>query len=197
MNKTLEIQRIESKPQKHSRKLLHRRTIIAEGFEREDGLWELVAQLIDSKSRDFPNSYLGAKTGGILLAGEPLHGIALRVVIDINLIIKEVEVQMPYTPYALCKNIIDTYQKAVGLKIESGFLRKINKLFRSVNGCAHVTELWSTIGTLAYQTMFPEFTKRNFNSAVEGLAGACHVHTTVNKTKENIRVHIPPINSEP
>lgn len=181
----------EHKSNDNNRTLQHQRTIIASGYKRDDELWDLEAKLVDIKAVDFPNAYRGKNTGGVILAGEPLHGLMLRVVVDINLIIREVEVNMEFTPYMACGNIRNAYQSAIGIKIEAGFLRKINELFKGVKGCAHITELWSTIGTLAYQTLFPEFARMNFNGAAQGLAGACHIHTSIEQTKENIIAHIP------
>lgn len=182
---------MENIPTTPKRKLLHTRQIIAEGFKRDDDLWDLQASLSDVKTTPFPNIYRGKNSGGYIPAGEPLHGMRLTVTVDINLIIRAVDVQMSFTPYQICPEIAKTYQQAIGLKITSGFMRKINELFKSVNGCAHVTELWSTIGTLAYQTLFPEFARRDFDNAAKGLAGACHVHSTEDRTLKNIHAHIP------
>ena len=36
------------------RDLKHTRTIVCQGYEREDGLWDIEARLTDTKPRDIP-----------------------------------------------------------------------------------------------------------------------------------------------
>ena len=57
-----------------NRERLHTRTIRVDAFAREDGLWDLEAELIDIKGYDFP------KHGGVIhKAGQPVHHMHLRV----------------------------------------------------------------------------------------------------------------------
>jgi len=167
------------------RQLVHHRKIDCHGYQREDGLWDLEARLIDTKSYSFPNTY----RSGAILAGEPIHHMLLRVAIDIDLYIREVEVRMPDTPYADCSYVADVYQQIVGEQIRKGINRKIKALFGGVLGCAHVTELWSVLGTVAYQTVFPSRMKANADATSRGLVGSCHIHSSEERVEQNISEH--------
>lgn len=173
---------------KVARQQLHRRLIDCNGYKREDGLFDLEVTLNDTKSYSFPNEYRHT-----IAAGEPIHGMLLRVAVDIDLVIHEVEVKMAHTPYRDCASIERTYQQVVGLQIKPGFTRKIRELFRSELGCVHINEMWGILGTLAFQTTFPERYRASAESTTSSLVGMCHMHATpesVEKNNSTNRIHI-------
>ena len=59
------------------RKLSHTRTVVYQGYDREDGLWDVEAELTDVKTHDFkvPNERLYP-------AHEPIHHLKIRVTLD-------------------------------------------------------------------------------------------------------------------
>ena len=63
-------------PTSVSRRLIHTRKITTQAFLREDGLWDLEANLLDTKSKDFPLS------SGIRKSGEAIHDMRLCITID-------------------------------------------------------------------------------------------------------------------
>ena len=58
------------------RQLKHRRNISVQVYARGNGLWEVDAHITDVRSHDTPMSH------GLLPAGEPIHDMLLRLVID-------------------------------------------------------------------------------------------------------------------
>ena len=64
-----------SKPAK--RDLKHNRTIKGKGYKREDGLWDIEVFLIDSKTYSFENMHRG-----YISSGEPLHDMAVRLTLN-------------------------------------------------------------------------------------------------------------------
>ena len=130
------------------REKLHRRTIHCEGFQRDDGLWDIEATLTDTKTNAFHNHERGE-----VVPGEPIHNMTLRVALDLDMIIHEVDVQMPYTPFGLCKTAGGAMQNLVGLQIGGGWMRKARELIARTESCTHVMELLGPISTTAYQTM--------------------------------------------
>ena len=48
------------------RQLLHRRIVQCTGYRREDGLWDIEGQLVDTKAYSFPNE----DRGGVIQAGD-------------------------------------------------------------------------------------------------------------------------------
>lgn len=136
-----------------NRTLKHTRRVICEGYKREDGLWDIEAHLIDTKtfSMDFRD-----RDNGVIPAGEPLHGMSIRITVDMDLNILDAVACMDYTPFNCCKNIAGAYKKLVGLQIASGFTRKTKELFAGVQGCTHLLELLGPLGTTAFQATHQE-----------------------------------------
>ena len=58
------------------REPLHTRSVVCEGYQRADGLFDLEARLLDTKSRPF------ALMTGVRAPGEPVHDMWIRVTID-------------------------------------------------------------------------------------------------------------------
>ena len=57
----------------------HTRSIEAQAYEREDGLWDIDARITDTKTR------ATALASGIRKAGDPIHDLWLRITIDTQL----------------------------------------------------------------------------------------------------------------
>ncbi|MFM0077066.1 DUF2889 domain-containing protein [Paraburkholderia sediminicola] len=131
-----------------NRTLLHTRTIEAKGYARDDGLYDLEAQLVDVKTHD--------KVGpaGTRRAGDPIHGMWLRITVDVSLTIMGAEASFDAVPYeGHCERIAPDYGRLVGLMIAPGFTSKARELLGGTRGCTHVTDLVGILGTLAFQTI--------------------------------------------
>ncbi|HXH03859.1 MAG TPA: DUF2889 domain-containing protein [Candidatus Competibacteraceae bacterium] len=131
------------------RELLHTRTVICRGYRRADGLWDIEGQMTDVKSYGFPNQ----DRGGWISAGEPLHGMWLRLTLDDHLTVVDAEASTDHAPFAVCPRISERYRKLVGLRIAPGWNRKVKELFAGVQGCTHLTELLGPVATTAIQTL--------------------------------------------
>ncbi len=131
-----------------NRTLCHTRKIYCEGFERNDGLWDIEATLIDTKTGLFTNHERGVVPGGI-----PVHQMKLRVTLNLELTVQEVAIEMPYTPFQLCKTAGDKMDKLIGLRIKAGWIRQARECIGRTESCTHVMELLGPISTTAYQTM--------------------------------------------
>ncbi len=131
-----------------NREKLHTRNVHCEGFQRSDGLWDIEATLTDTKTRPFHNHERGEVT-----PGEPIHEISLRVALDLDMKIHEIEVRMPHTPFGLCKSAGDAMSSLIGESIGAGWRRKAKELIGPTESCTHVMELLGPVSTTAYQTM--------------------------------------------
>jgi hypothetical protein len=129
------------------RKLIHTRDIQCTGYEREDGLWDIEAHLTDRKS--VPHS---RREGGRERApGEPVHDMWVRLTIDLDMKIHQVEAQTDEGPYAVCGNIAPSFKALAGLTIGPGWRRSIAERVGGVKGCTHLVELLGPLGTTAFQ----------------------------------------------
>jgi hypothetical protein len=73
---------------------VHTRSVEYRGYRRDDGLWDIEADLTDAKT------YTHATPDrGILHAGEPVHMMAIRVTVDDAMKIADIAVGMPSAPF--------------------------------------------------------------------------------------------------
>jgi len=133
------------------RKHLHTRRITCEGFIRDDGLWDIDARLIDTKSARFENR-LGGRT---VEAEQPIHDMLLRVTLDLNLVIQDIDTASDSHPFSACSTGPVPMQNLIGLQISGGFMRQVRERVGVTHGCTHLIEMMSYIATTAFQTMNP------------------------------------------
>ncbi len=135
---------------------LHTRQVVCEGFQRADGLWDIEAHLRDTKTFGFDNRY----RGGRIEAGEPVHGMSLRLTIDLDFQIHAVEAVSDYTPFGVCVSTAEEMRKLVGLTIGPGWMRKVRERISNRCGCTHLIELLGPLATTAYQTLHKAMEER-------------------------------------
>lgn len=128
---------------------LHTRTVRCEGFARDDGLWDIEGYLRDIKSYTFAN-----RDRGEIKAGEPIHDMAIRLTIDVNLTIHAAEAVIDAAPFAMCPRISARFALLKGIRIGAGWRKQLKQLFGGVSGCTHLLELLHPMATTAYQTLY-------------------------------------------
>lgn len=157
------------------RKLIHTRTVQCQGYEREDGLWDIEATLVDVKA--VPHS---RRHGGVdRKPGEPVHSMLLRVTIDLDMIVHDVEAQMEASPYPICPEITGNFKRLIGLRIGPGWRREIAARVGGTEGCTHLVELLGPLGTTAFQATGRAREARNAGKPVTKKPyqiGSCHVY---------------------
>jgi hypothetical protein len=105
--------------------------------------------MIDIKTYDIDNR----DRGGEIPAGEALHDMAIRLTINAQFLVVEVEAVIDYAPFNICPSITAVLQQLKGVAIGPGWTATLRKLFKGTQGCTHLTELLSPIATTAFQTM--------------------------------------------
>jgi len=129
------------------RKLQHTRQIECKGYEREDGLWDIEAQLIDTKSY----MHTRRQGGRERQPGEPVHHMWLRITIDLDMLIHDAEAVTDAGPYSQCGAITPNFKSLAGVKIGRGWRHEINARLGGIKGCTHLVELLGPLGTTAFQ----------------------------------------------
>lgn len=135
-------------PAPAAREHLHTRTIECRAYHREDDLWDIEARLLDVKTYDFTTDVRGE-----IKAGTPVHDIWLRLTLDKNYLIQDVEASTELAPFPTCGGIAPNYKQLVGLRIGPGWRRGVKKVVAGTEGCTHLTEMLSTIATVAFQAI--------------------------------------------
>lgn len=144
------------------REELHTRRIELHGFRRADGLFDIEAHLVDTKTYPFTNHDRGEIT-----PGTPLHGMLARMTLDADMVITAFEADTEYAPYALCPAAAPNFARLAGLKVGRGFIRAANERVGGVHGCTHLRELLGQMGTVAFQTLYSVRMKPAGSNAVE------------------------------
>ncbi len=137
-------------PQTASRTRTHLRSIVLEGWKRDDRLWDIEARLTDRKDQDYPLA------SGLRPKGEAVHGMWVRVTIDADFNIVDAQASIESMPYPGCEQVAPAYRGIVGLNLVRGFRRSVGEMFGGVAGCSHLTELLSSLPTAAIQTFAGE-----------------------------------------
>lgn len=127
---------------------LHDRRTVFRGYRRADGLWDIEAELHDSKTAPF--TIAGE---GDWAAGEPIHGMAIRLTVDDDTVVHAIEVAMDHVPHDPCPKAMAPMQRMVGCQLARGWRRSIEQHLGGIEGCAHLRELLFNMATAAFQTM--------------------------------------------
>lgn len=129
----------------------HTRAIRIDAYAREDGLWDIDANISDVKTRDVHAA------AGVRPAGEPIHDLWLRLTIDTGMQIVDVAAVSDSTPYpGHCDTIGPDYRKLIGLNLMKGFRHEVKARLGGIAGCTHITELSQILPTAAVQAFAGE-----------------------------------------
>ena len=138
-----------------AREEVHNRRISCNGFVREDGMYDIEAELTDNKTYPFPTEFRGDVT-----PDQFIHHMKVRVTIDMTMTVQAAEAITIAGPYAVCPTANDVFDSLVGLSVGPGWRRRVTQAIGGRHGCTHITELMGVIGTIAYQTRYGEESRR-------------------------------------
>ena len=157
------------------RKEIHTRAITLRGYEREDGLYDIEAQLTDTKTYGFTN-----EQGAEVPPGRPLHGMWMRMTVDEELTIVACEAATDFAPYAPCPAAAPNFARLAGLQIKPGFLKEANSRVGGTVGCTHLRELLQQMATTAYQSVYPARARRRNSNPAErpAILNSCIAYDT-------------------
>jgi hypothetical protein len=134
-----------------SRKLMHTRRVVCEGYQRDDGLWDIEGQIVDVKAYSFETNQRGT-----VAAGTPVHDMRVRLTIDEDMVVHEAEAHTASSPFAICGDIAPDVSKLKGEKIAAGWTKRVHALLGATMGCTHINQLLTgPLATTAFQTMVP------------------------------------------
>ncbi len=129
---------------------LHLRRIELRGYRRVDGLYDVEAHMVDTKTEDLTVGI------GVVPAGEPIHNMSVRLVLDKDLNIIDVLASTDAAPQGICPEATATLQRVKGLRIGGGWSKAVGERLAGAKGCTHLTELLKPLATVAFQTMWKE-----------------------------------------
>lgn len=132
-----------------SRHHVHTRDIRCYGYRRDDGLWDIEGQIVDTKTYSFENT----DRGGIA-AGEPIHDMRVRLTIDGDMTVVAAEAATEAAPFGICPEITPALGKLAGLTIGPGWRKAVTQRLGGVHGCTHINDLLQgPLAVVAFQTV--------------------------------------------
>ena len=168
------------------RQLKHRRRIDVQIYARGNGLWEVDAHITDVRARET------AVVAGVLPAGQPIHEMLLRLVVDEQLNVVEAGAQTLAMPYpGACDRYGDVYSRLVGLNLMKGFRQAVKERLGGVQGCTHITELTQVLPTAVVQAFADEVLDtggKSESSAQPFQIDRCHALRSDGQT---VKIHYP------
>ena len=127
---------------------VHTRSVEYRGYRRDDGLWDIEAQMTDVKTYTHKTP-----DRGIMEAGEPLHYMKIRVTVDDAMKITDIAVRMAAAPFPECQQAKPPMSRLIGHTLGRGWRTAIEHSLGKTQGCAHLRELLFNMATAAYQTI--------------------------------------------
>jgi hypothetical protein len=127
----------------------HFRNYAFGGYRRADGLFDIEGRMTDTKSYAFPNDWRQT-----VQAGEPVHDMRIRLTLDEQFVIRDVECVTATGPYEICPAITPAFAALKGERIGRGWSRLLRDKFGGRHGCVHHVEMLRTMATVAFQTLY-------------------------------------------
>ncbi|MFD0666212.1 DUF2889 domain-containing protein [Ramlibacter sp. MAHUQ-53] len=151
-------------PEPAKREHLHTRNVTFRGYAREDGLWDIEAELRDSKA--YP---IQMYERGELPPGEYVHHMAVRLTVDDAFQVRAVVATMDDTPLGECQQALPPVAGLVGARLGPGWRQAVDRVLGGTRGCTHMRELLVNAATAAYQTIPAGLQRR---SGIQGPPGS-------------------------
>jgi len=139
-------------PASPNRVEIHHRRIDMHGYQRDDGLYEIDARVVDRKT----HAVQPPGGGAIVPPGSPVHDMSVRILINDRLDVVDIVAVTDASPYPVCIEAAPTLARLKGARIGPGWTRYVKDTLGGVASCTHLMELMIPLGTAAYQTLTRE-----------------------------------------
>lgn len=130
-----------------ARREIHGRVLQMTAYQRDDGLFDVDARLVDRKPFDF----YARNRPAPLPAGDALHDLSIRLTFDREGTVRAVEAAADATPHLLCREAVTTLQTMVGERIGRGWSSKVRERLAGRASCNHLMEMLLPMATTAFQ----------------------------------------------
>ena len=129
------------------------RNLSCDGYQREDGLWDIEARILDTKTSSDREPYSDFR-----LSGEVTHDMALRLTFDDDMVVRDIAVAMPSAPDVPCHGVAPGFNRLIGKKIGAGWRRAVQECVGGAKGYTQLHDLLLSAATVAIQiaTKWPE-----------------------------------------
>ena len=159
-----------------SARKIHSRKMDIATFSLENG--KLIVEGVLKDERYFKSHLM---TGDTRPPGILHHMIIRMVVVGPELVIEEIEVDMPETPRAECRETMASLQPVIGMSISAGFTNRVKKALSGPTGCSHLVGLLLAMAPAAVQGYWSDIVRKPYNpanyskQAMDVVLDTCHV----------------------
>lgn len=163
-------------PPSAPREALHLRRIELHGYRRVDGLYDIEAHMLDTKTEA-----ITVGGGRVVAPGKPIHDMAVRLVVDADLNVVDIVACTDAAPHGICQGATLSLQRMKGVRIGPGWSKAIRERLAGRKGCTHLTELLKPLATVAFQTLWKA--RENQPDAVDAAGkprkiDSCHAYAS-------------------
>ena len=130
--------------------------------------------MTDVKTYGFDNAYRGH-----IEPGTPLHDMSIRLTVDDDFVVRDIEAVTDASPYHMCSDITPNFKRMIGVKVGFGWRTAIRKNLGGVEGCTHLVEMLGAMATVVFQTLYPKIARKVENPNPDkkpGLIDSCHAY---------------------
>jgi len=152
------------------RQLKHRRDVVCNAYQRDDGLWDIEGHMTDVKTETLDNP----ERNGYVPAGEPFHDMWIRLTVDQGFRVQQVEAVIDASPFKTCPGIAGAFRKLEGTRIGPGWQKQVKELLGGVQGCTHLSEMLQPLATTAVQALWPSAKEDVMTLGAKVMLNSCH-----------------------
>jgi hypothetical protein len=134
-------------PKASARREVHHRTIDMRAYARDDGHYDVEAHLVDLK----PFTHKRFSSDEATPAGQPIHDLWVRITLDGDYVVRQIDAAADITPFAICKEAERTLSVLVGERIARGWSSLVKERLRGAASCNHLMEVLIPMATTAMQ----------------------------------------------
>lgn len=171
---------------------IHTRTIDIAIYPHQEGKLIVAGTLKDRRTG--PSHLMNGETRppGIL------HHMIIRMVVGgPDLVIEDIEAELPQTPREECLDTENSLQPVIGMSISAGFTHRVKAVLGGPAGCSHLTALLLAMAPAAVQGFWSHIVREPYDpadyseKAMEVVLDTCHVWRsdgpTIKEYRETIR----------
>jgi len=123
-----------------------------------------------------------------------LHHMIIRMVVTgPDLVIEDIEAELPQTPRQECRETEESLQPVIGMSISAGFTRRVKTTLGGPCGCSHLTALLLAMAPAAVQGFWSNLVRVPYNpadyseKAMEVVLDTCRVWRSDGPTVKEFR----------
>ncbi len=120
-------------------------------------------------------------SGEVRPAGILHHMIIRMVVAGPDLVIEDIEAELPETPREECRETEESLLPVIGMSISAGFTNRVKAALGGPSGCSHLTALLLAMAPAAIQGFWSHIVREPYDpadyseKAMEVVLDTCHV----------------------